>query len=109
MDDVGHTINIIFLHPCIPAKSFVYPKCDDILDVDPSDILTRVNPTLLTGRTYTLCKNEASCYNIAINTVKWSTQILDNWGGGGGENLNGCYFQQGIPHQGILIPENHQH
>ena len=73
MDDVGHTINIIFLHPCIPAKSFVYPKCDDILDVDPSDILTRVNPTLLTGRTYTLCKNEASCYNIAINTVKWST------------------------------------
>eukprot|EP00731_Ephydatia_muelleri_P027627 Em0019g500a len=49
VDEEGCTINITFLHPCIPAKSFVYPKHEDILDMDPSDILTRVNPTTVTG------------------------------------------------------------
>ena len=58
VDEEGRTINITFLHPCIPAKSFVYPKHEDILDMDPSDILTRVNPTTVTGRNYTLSKKE---------------------------------------------------
>ena len=57
-DEEGHTINITFLHPCIPAKSFVYPEHEDILGVDPDDILTRVNPTTPTGRMYTLSKKE---------------------------------------------------
>ncbi|KAL5515976.1 hypothetical protein EMCRGX_G001232 [Ephydatia muelleri] len=36
----GRTINITFLHPCITAKSFVYPEHEDILGVDPDDTLT---------------------------------------------------------------------
>ena len=58
VDEEGRTINLTFLHPCIPAKSFVYPTHEDILDMDPSDILTRVNPTTVTGRNYTLSKKE---------------------------------------------------
>ena len=48
----------IVIKTCIPAKSFVYPEHEDILGVDPDDILTRVNPTALTGRMYTLSKKE---------------------------------------------------
>ncbi|KAL5459788.1 hypothetical protein EMCRGX_G033164 [Ephydatia muelleri] len=42
----------------IPATSFVYPDQQDILDIDPSDILTHVQPSTASGRTYTLTKKE---------------------------------------------------
>ena len=53
-----HTITTTFLHPSISATSFVYPDQQDILDIDPSDILTRVQPSTASGRTYTLTKKE---------------------------------------------------
>ena len=31
-------VTVKFLHPCIPAASFVFPARQDILDIDPSDI-----------------------------------------------------------------------
>ena len=45
---------IKFLHPSGPASSFTYPAKDDILMVKREDILTKVNPTTATGRTYQL-------------------------------------------------------
>ncbi|KAL5515128.1 hypothetical protein EMCRGX_G000252 [Ephydatia muelleri] len=51
-------VTVMFLHPKIPAKSFVYPAQDDVMDVDPSDVLTRVSPTTDTGRLYKLTKKE---------------------------------------------------
>ena len=45
-------ITIAFLHPCIPATSFIYPQHEDILEVDPIDILTIVPPITATSRTY---------------------------------------------------------
>ena len=51
-------IAVTFLHPCIPSPSFVYPEAPDILDVDPTDILSILNPITATGRTYTLTKKE---------------------------------------------------
>ena len=45
------SITVRFLHPSIPSRSFVYPAHEDVMDIDPSDILTRVNPTTDTGRT----------------------------------------------------------
>ena len=52
------TITIKFLHPCIPASSFVYPEQEDLLDLDLSDVLTSVNATTATGRTYMLSRKE---------------------------------------------------
>ena len=51
-------VKVKFLHPCIPSSSFVYPNREDIMDMDPSDILTHVAPTTATGRTYTLSRKE---------------------------------------------------
>ena len=53
-----HVITVTFLHPCIPASSFVYPEQEDVLDVDLSDVLTSVNATTATGRTYSLTRKE---------------------------------------------------
>ena len=44
-----HAITVTFLHPCIPASSFVYPEQEDVLDVDLSNVLTSVNATNATG------------------------------------------------------------
>ena len=38
-------VKVKFLHPCIPLSSFVYPNQEDIMDMDPSDILTQVAHT----------------------------------------------------------------
>ena len=34
----------LFLHPSIPSASFFYAKRKDVLDMGPSEILTRVQP-----------------------------------------------------------------
>ena len=51
-------ITVKFLHPHIPATSFFYPQHEDILEVDPLDILTIVHPITATGRTYNITRNE---------------------------------------------------
>ena len=51
-------ITVTFLHPCIPAPSFVYPEQEDMLDVDVSDVLTCVTAITATGRTYKVGKRE---------------------------------------------------
>ena len=58
VDHLEHTVTVMFLHPCIPSPSFIYPEPPDIMDVDPSDILSKVDPVTATGRTYTLTKKE---------------------------------------------------
>ena len=58
VDHLEQTVTVMFLHPCIPSPSFIYPSPHDIMDVDPSDILSKVNPVTATGRTYTLTKKE---------------------------------------------------
>ena len=42
------------------SEGFFYPKRKDVLDIDPSDIITRVQPSIATatGRKYTLSKKE---------------------------------------------------
>ena len=54
VEESDRVVTVKFLHPCIPAASFVFPDLGDILDI----ILTHVNPTTATGRTYALSKNE---------------------------------------------------
>ena len=46
-------VTLSFLHPRGPSRSFVYPHKADILTVHISDIMTFVEPTTYTGRTYT--------------------------------------------------------
>ena len=47
-----------FLHPHGPSRSFKYPTPADILLMSCEDILTAVNPTTVTGRSYTLSEVE---------------------------------------------------
>ena len=61
MDVERIEILVNFLHPNGPSLSFVYPRQQDLLLVDASDILTSLNPKTATGRTYTLsAEDEAS-------------------------------------------------
>ena len=46
------------LHPHGPTKSFYYPQRCDILIMPRQDILTAVNPTTSTGRSYLLSADE---------------------------------------------------
>ena len=54
LNHLEQTVTVMFLHPCIPSPSFIYPSLHDIMNVDPSDI----NPITATGRTYTLTKKQ---------------------------------------------------
>lgn len=51
-------VEISFLHPHGPSRSFKYPTQADILLMRCEDILTAVNPTTVTGRSYTLSEAE---------------------------------------------------
>jgi len=64
-------VEVNFLHPHGPARSFKYPEPADILVMSCHDILTRVEPSTATGRTYTLSDEEASAAITALkNTEK---------------------------------------
>jgi hypothetical protein len=51
-------VEISFLHPHGPSRSFKYPTQVDVLLMSCEDILTTVNPTTVTGRSYTLSEAE---------------------------------------------------
>eukprot|EP00731_Ephydatia_muelleri_P027659 Em0019g532a len=60
VDMESRLVEVNFLHPQLPAKSYIYPRRQDILDEDPTDILTLVSPTTATGHSYTLTSKEVS-------------------------------------------------
>ena len=66
VDTEARVVEVNFLHPCLPAKSYVYPQHQDVLEIDPSDILTLVSPSTATGRTYSLTAKE-----VAAEPVHW--------------------------------------
>lgn len=69
MDESERAVTVTFFHPSIPARSYVYPEQEDIMVVDPSNILTRANPTTVTGRAYTLIKKEMEEASSALATM----------------------------------------
>ena len=50
-------IQVSFLHPPGPSPSFVYPSNSDILWVSRQSILTKVDPSTVTGRTYKITES----------------------------------------------------
>ena len=58
VDKEARLVEVNFLHPQLPAKSYLYPRHQDIMEIDPSDILTLVSPSTATGRTYSLTSQE---------------------------------------------------
>ena len=71
VNEQERAITVTFLHPSIPSASFFYPKRKNVLDIDPSDILTRVQPSIATatGRAYTLSKKMPYVCNFAFLMV----------------------------------------
>lgn len=53
-------IKISFLEPHGPAPFFKYPMVPDILLVNKTDVLTKVDPTKQTGRVYHLTEFEST-------------------------------------------------
>ena len=64
------SVEISFLHPKLPANSYVYPQHQDILEIDPSDVLTLVSPTTATGRSYHLTAKEVKAATLALQARK---------------------------------------
>ena len=60
-------IQLSFLHPEGPARSYHYPAISDILLMDSRDVLHVVEPTTITGRVYSLSKKDTS---IAMNAFQ---------------------------------------
>ncbi|KAL5515849.1 hypothetical protein EMCRGX_G001083 [Ephydatia muelleri] len=58
VDVNARLVEVNFLHPKLPAQSFIFPQHQDILEVDPTDIVTLVYPSTATGRTYFLTQKE---------------------------------------------------
>ena len=62
----GKDILVNFLYPNGPSASYVYPRKQDLLLVDASDILTTLNPNTVTGRTYTLSTEDEANASAAL-------------------------------------------
>lgn len=60
-DEVEREVSISFLQPAGPATSFSYPRKPDVLSVPVNFVLCRVDPSTVTGRTYTLTETEMEC------------------------------------------------
>lgn len=65
MSDSGE-VEVSFLHPHGPEKSFKYPPAGDILVISSQDVLTAVNPTTATGRAYMLTTEEMIAASAAL-------------------------------------------
>jgi hypothetical protein len=66
MPDSGE-VEVSFLHPHGPARSFKYPPDGDVLVMSSQDILTVVHPLTPTGRTYTLTLTEMTEASAALD------------------------------------------
>ncbi|GBM25251.1 hypothetical protein AVEN_45893-1 [Araneus ventricosus] len=60
-------VKITFLHPLVPSASFSYLRNTDVLWVD---ILTKVNPVTLNGRSYILLESDVRKTNVAFSNFK---------------------------------------
>ena len=60
-------ILVKFLHPNGPSASFFYPRYQDLLLVDASDILTTLNPKAVTGLIYTLSTEDEASASAALH------------------------------------------
>ena len=47
----GRVVEVNFLHPQLPSNSYGHPQCQDVMEVDPSDVRTLVSPLTATGHT----------------------------------------------------------
>ena len=50
----SNEVELSFLYPHGPSKSFGYPDQSDVLVISAEDILTKINPTTATGRVYAI-------------------------------------------------------
>jgi hypothetical protein len=66
MPDSGE-VEVSFLHPHGPARSFKFPPDGDVLVMSSQDILTVVHPLTPTGRTYTLTLTEMTEASAAMD------------------------------------------
>ena len=66
VDTEARVVEVIFLHPPLPAKSYVYPQHQDVLEVNLSDVLTLVSLSTATGLTYSLTAKEVAAATSAL-------------------------------------------
>ena len=59
-------VELNFLHPHGPSRSFSYPTPPDKLVMSAQDILTVVDPKTVTGRVYTLSSDEMATATRAV-------------------------------------------
>ena len=57
-DDI-HEVHFLFLHPAGPSPSFSFPRRQDKLNINFTQVLMKVNPTTSTGRVYSIKPEEA--------------------------------------------------
>ena len=53
-------VKINFMHSCGPSRRFAFPAVQNVWVIDTSDILSQVEPTTSSGRTYTVSKKKLS-------------------------------------------------
>ena len=66
VDMEARVVEVNFLHPQLPSNSYGYPQRQDVMEVEPSDILTLVSPSTATGRRYYLTANEVAAATSAL-------------------------------------------
>ena len=52
-------VEVTFLHPHWPARSYKYPCIPDTLTIPVTDILSKVSPRTATGHVYTISQRES--------------------------------------------------
>ena len=70
IDEISREIKINFLCPQGPSQSFKYPAKQNTLVIPVKDVLTKVDPRTVTGRTYTISKQESKAATDKLKTWK---------------------------------------
>ena len=63
-------LQVSFLHPGGPARSYHYPTVPDIILIDSRDVLRIVEPTTATGRAYSLSHTDTELADQAMQQMK---------------------------------------
>ena len=67
-DTEKNEVQVSFLHPHGPSNSFIYPDKPDVLTVPFCDVLTSVEATTISGRTYTVKQSDQAQASEALST-----------------------------------------
>ena len=69
-DEDSKTVTVNLLYPQGPSQTFNYPAKQNFITVSNIDVIAKVDPRTVTGRTYTISKQETKAATVKLKLWK---------------------------------------